>query len=705
MLNNFLAALNDCVWAFDVNTQKYLFISPSIHTITGYHVKDFQQNIALWNEIIDTRDSKEVLTPGHKYDTDEWAGFTYRIVTKGGKIKWVHQKKRYLIDEQTNHQIWLSVIEDVSDQKQINFNLHESLGDFSMLFNNNPTPMWIYELPTLRIIKVNDAALKHYDYTEKEFLTMTIRDIRPRFDLAKFNDYLYHKAIPESSLHGFNNAGVWRHQNKKGEIIYAEITGHEIKYDNHSCRIIIATDVTEKVSQQEDLKRREQFLASLVDSQTNFLVRIDAGYLFTFANKWFFKTLGYKKADIIGKHFSVTALPEEKELCEQVFKNCIKNPGKVFNLKHRKLDIEGNIHWIKWEFIAIANEDGQVSELQGIGQDVTQNIEIEKEIKKASERLNSFIESITDSFFIVNNDWRFIKVNPAFEKITGKSRDEILGSVIWDIFPGIIATEFEDAYRKAMAEQVSVQFTEHFKPFNKWFNTTVYPAAEGLTVFVRDITYEKHAQEEMVWTKNNLEALINNTEDLTWSINRQGRYVYMNSAYRKRITDTVGVVPREGDDAYAHSGPTEKVNEEWKSYYQRAFSGERYVTRYESPDPKTKEPSYFEVSFNPIYKATKDEIIGVGCFARNITERLKTEEALIEQNERLKNIASLSSHELRRPVASMMGLLNILDRDNFSNPENEQIIEHLFTVSQEIDDVIRLIVNKTFIDGLRLTNY
>jgi hypothetical protein len=50
----------------------------------------------------------------------------------------------------------------------------------------------------------------------------------------------------------------------------------------------------------------------------------------------------------------------------------------------------------------------------------------------------------------------------------------------------------------------------------------------------------------------------------------------------------------------------------------------------------------------------------------------------------------------------MMGLLNILDRENFSNPENEQIIEHLFTVSQEIDDVIRLIVNKTFIDGLPL---
>jgi PAS domain S-box-containing protein len=581
MLNNLIAALNDCVWAFDVNAQKYVFISPSILTVTGYHVKDFQQNTELWEEIIDPRDYDGVITAGNKSDTEEWVELTYRIISKGGKTKWIHQKKRHFTDEQTNHQILLSVVEDVSDQKPINFNLQESLGDFSILFNNNPTPMWIYELPTLRIMKVNNAALMHYGYSENEFLSMTIRDIRPRFDLAKFNDYLYQKAIPESSLHGFNSAGVWKHQNKKGEIVYAEITGHEIKYNNHSCRIIIAADVTEKVLQQEDLKRREQFLTSLIDSQTNFLVRIDANCLFTFANKWFFKTLGYKKTDIIGKHFSVTALPEEKELCEQAFKNCSKNPGKVISLKHRKLDIEGNIHWIKWEFIAIAGENGQVTELQGIGQDVTQNVEIEKEI---------------------------------------------------------------------------------------------------------------------VWTKNNLEALINNTEDLTWSIDREGRYVYMNSAYRKRITDTVGVIPKEGDDAYAHSGQTDHINDEWRSYYHRAFLGERYFTRHESPDPKTKEPSYFEVSFNPIYKATKDEIIGVGCFARNITDRLKTEEALIEQNERLKNIASLSSHELRRPVASMMGLLNILDRSNFSNPENEQIMDHLFTVTNEIDEVIRLIVNKTFID-------
>jgi PAS domain S-box-containing protein len=209
----------------------------------------------------------------------------------------------------------------------------------------------------------------------------------------------------------------------------------------------------------------------------------------------------------------------------------------------------------------------------------------------------------------------------------------------------------------------------------------------------------RDAGEEIAWTKNNLEALINNTEDYVWSIDREGRYVYMNSAYRKRISDTTGTEPTEGDDAYIHSGSTDNIRNEWRGYYNRAFSGERYVTRHQSPNPGTQDITFFEVSFNPIYRRSKNEIVGVGCFARDITNRLKAEEALIEQNERLKNIASLSSHELRRPVASMLGLLNIIDNENFSNPENQQIIEHLRTVGNEIDEVIRLIVNKTFIDN------
>src|SRR5258708_7017811 len=125
MLNDFLTALNDCVWAFDVNTQKYLFISPSVYTITGYHPKDFHQNTELWNEIIDQRDRDDILIKSAKIEGEEWTDLTYRIITKDGKTKWVHKKKRRTTDEKTGHEILFGVIDDVSYQKQVNFNLQE----------------------------------------------------------------------------------------------------------------------------------------------------------------------------------------------------------------------------------------------------------------------------------------------------------------------------------------------------------------------------------------------------------------------------------------------------------------------------------------------------------------------------------------------------------------------------------------------------
>ena len=114
--------------------------------------------------------------------------------------------------------------------------------------------MWIYETPSLRIIKVNHAAIEHYGYSNKEFLSMTIRDVRPKFDLAAFNEYIFKRGITKGKPQGYNSGGIWRHQNKHGDIIYAEITGHEIKYSNTSCRIIIATDVTERMRYEESRK-------------------------------------------------------------------------------------------------------------------------------------------------------------------------------------------------------------------------------------------------------------------------------------------------------------------------------------------------------------------------------------------------------------------------------------------------------------------
>jgi len=83
-----------------------------------------------------------------------------------------------------------------------------SEGHYQLLFEHNPLPMWVYDPATLRFLTVNEAAIRHYGYSRKEFLEMTLKDIRPKEDIpALLADVKTNRSTPTVT-------SVWRHQKK-----------------------------------------------------------------------------------------------------------------------------------------------------------------------------------------------------------------------------------------------------------------------------------------------------------------------------------------------------------------------------------------------------------------------------------------------------------------------------------------------------------
>lgn len=251
MLDHLLLTLNDCAWAYNQTENKYAFISPLVHQFLGVHPDELKADNSRWYKNVEKDDLDHIIEAGKILQTDHYIERHYRIKLDGA-TRWMHEKLSRFTDKTTGHDIVLGVIKDVSDRHVINIHLKNSLGDFSVLFEKNNNPMWIYEVPSLRILKVNEAAIEHYGYTEEEFLSFTIRDIRPKIDLAKFNEYIFRKGIARGALKGFNTGGIWKHVNHNGDLIYAEITGYEVKYNNAACRIVVASDVTERVLYEQE---------------------------------------------------------------------------------------------------------------------------------------------------------------------------------------------------------------------------------------------------------------------------------------------------------------------------------------------------------------------------------------------------------------------------------------------------------------------
>ncbi len=160
------------------------------------------------------------------------------------------------------------VFHDITERKRAEEALRHSEARYHLLFDSNPHPVWVYDLQTLAILDVNHSAVRNYGYSREEFLSLTIKDIRPPEDVP---------ALLESAVNAppdTENAGVWKHRKKDGTLIDVEITSHPLIYGRGDARLVVATDVTMRKRTQELLmqakeeaergsKFKDQFLSTM----------------------------------------------------------------------------------------------------------------------------------------------------------------------------------------------------------------------------------------------------------------------------------------------------------------------------------------------------------------------------------------------------------------------------------------------------------
>ncbi len=117
------------------------------------------------------------------------------------------------------------------------------------------------------------------------------------------------------------------------------------------------------------------------------------------------------------------------------------------------------------------------------------------EQRDAQQQIVTTLESITDGFMRYDKDWRIVYVNAEAERINRLTRSEMLERNVWEVFPALVGTHFESEFRRAVAEQVTVEFENHYEPFGRWYSVKGYPTADGgLITYIRDITTQKEAE-------------------------------------------------------------------------------------------------------------------------------------------------------------------------------------------------------------------
>ena len=167
-------------------------------------------------------------------------------------------------DELTSFSLYKTIIYSL-ERKSTVLSLEESERRYSELFHLNPLPIWVYDIDTLRILDVNEPAIKHFGYSRKEFLSLTIKDLRPVADVEKFEVALgYNKYHQKIYLDG-----VFRYKKKNNDIINVDILSSIIEYKGKKAKIILANDVTEKPNQTQVTDNKNDKLTEIAKQLSN----------------------------------------------------------------------------------------------------------------------------------------------------------------------------------------------------------------------------------------------------------------------------------------------------------------------------------------------------------------------------------------------------------------------------------------------------
>jgi len=237
--NNF-----DAITLLDSN-YKPLYRSPATIRVTGW--LDTERDNPGY-DMLHPDDYKQVEEVYKKAKENEGVPFlaSYRIKHKNGNYIWVEAVIRNMLSD-PDIGATIVVLRDVTDRKNAEREIMESSEKYRLLFESSPLPMWFSSLPELKIIDVNEAAIKLYGYSREEFTSLNLKDLRPPEDINKFLSSV------EKKIEGTNSRGIWRHFKKNGEIIDVEVFTHDIELNGSNRRLILINDVTEKLKAEEEL--------------------------------------------------------------------------------------------------------------------------------------------------------------------------------------------------------------------------------------------------------------------------------------------------------------------------------------------------------------------------------------------------------------------------------------------------------------------
>ncbi len=340
----------------------------------------------------------------------------------------------------------------------------------------------------------------------------------------------------------------------------------------------------------------------------------------------------------------------------------------------------------KWVTVAAEPEvdaEGRVRRVVGILQDITAKRRAEDERDRVAAILRDTLEGMSDAFYLLDHDWRFVFVNRQAEKLLDRDATSLLGRALWDAFPEAARMPEFAAYRAAAADGKTRTFEVWDSALAAWFEISVQPSPDGLAVYFREITERKQLTAQLVTSEERFRHVAEATADAVWDWNLQTDTIW----WGRGIETLFGFSPEELEpDARSwttriHPQDLERVlggigevidggGSQWRDEYRFRCKDGRYarvidrgfVMRNELGQPARMVGSMMD-----------------------ITERLALEDQL-RQSQRLESVGQLTggmAHDFNNLLTVILGNAEVLSENLQREPLLRGLAEMILRAAQQ----------------------
>ncbi|HSD14804.1 MAG TPA: PAS domain S-box protein, partial [Flavobacterium sp.] len=556
--------------------------------------------------------------------------------------------------------------------------LKDSEEKYRYLFNNNPAYIFIWDLETLKIQEVNEAVLNKYGYTREEWSTMTALDYRPVEDYDKIREFAGKMLLGEEPFFKEN----FRHFKKNGEEMIMEISPHRIIYNNRPAALTLASDVTEKVRAEAQLAEREAQLNLFIEHSPVCLAMFDNDMKYIATSRRWITDFNLSGQDIIGKnHYEV--FPEISQDWKDVHQRCLQ--GAVEKREEDSVvRADGRVEWLRWEVRPWYKSTNEIGGIIIFTDNITER-------KRATELFKSQFENSPDIILYVNKNFKIEAINRTRTPMI--TIETLIGADCISVLPEESRETAREAVEKCFRNGENLEIENKISS-GEWVRSRFVPILTNnevthIMIFGTDITERKQAEMKLVQSEEKYRALTENMSDAIIMVNSDFEIEYQ--------SPSAGKISGYGLEDF-------KSNQFLSFIFHKDFAKAENFFKEVINSPGIplqnqfrlihKEGHQVWIEGTALNLLNQTGINALILNYRDITERKKAEEELILSNEELKKTNSeldrfvySTSHDLRAPLKSMLGLINISKseiEEKGTTEENNTLIERLAMLNTSV---------------------